>query len=149
MFSQTAIYALRAMGYIAAQKDGLPVLARIIAQEMCIPKNFLSKILHQLVQSGLIQSVRGTGGGFRLAKEANEIRLREVVELFMNLESFRNCFLGVTYGGSCGLHKKWQTISEQIASLLNESTIDQIFSSCEEHSEKASGICLCSESSEE
>ncbi len=144
MLSQTAIYALRAIGYIAAQKDERSVLAKTISQKMHIPKNFLSKILHQLVQAGLIQSIRGTGGGFRLAKPAQQIHLREVVELFMNLASFRNCFLGVSCGGPCGLNKKWKAISEQITSLLDDSTIDQIFPHAEEHkkeAEKDTGRC--------
>lgn len=148
MLSQTAIYALRAIGYIAAQKGEHNVLAKIIAQEMHIPKNFLSKILHQLVQAGLIQSVRGTGGGFRLAKPAQDIHLREVVELFMNLSNFRNCFLGVSCGGPCGLNKKWQTISEQITHLLDDSTIDQIFPDANGYNQKLEKDigCCCNHS---
>jgi len=127
MFSQTAVYALRAMGYIAAQKDKRSILAKTISKEMLIPQNFLSKILHKLVQAGLIQSIRGTGGGFRLAKPAKEICLRDVAELFSNLDSFRACFLGISRCDACCLSKKWEVISKQIASLLDESTIDQIF----------------------
>ncbi len=132
MFSQTTIYALRAIGYIASQDESKMVLAKAISEKMDIPKNFLSKILHKLVQKGFIDSIRGIGGGFRLAKPAKEIFLKQIVELFMNLNHFHNCFLGIHSCHRCGIHKKWNKISEQIISLLEESTVDQIFSDIEE-----------------
>ncbi|NUM35620.1 MAG: Rrf2 family transcriptional regulator [Candidatus Brocadiae bacterium] len=127
MLSQTAIYALRAIGYIAAQKNTHLVLAKVISEEMKIPKNFLSKILHKLAQKGFIESIRGTNGGFRLGKPAKEISLAQIVEIFMNIAPFQSCFLGIHSCQSCGITKKWDTISKQIMELLEGSTVDQIF----------------------
>ena len=127
MLNQTAIYALRAMGFLAQQKDNEPVLSSTIAKEMEIPRNFLSKILNRLTQAGLIRAIRGRNGGVALNKPAAQIRLYEVVQLFMKIDDFKNCFLGLKRcDGSCGLHIRWQIISEQFDKLLNETTIDQI-----------------------
>jgi len=73
MLNQTAIYALRAMGFLAAHNTGKPVHSALISQEMNIPHNFLSKILNRLSQAGLTHAVRGRGGGVRLSRPAPEI----------------------------------------------------------------------------
>jgi len=95
MLTQTATYALRAMGYLASRNGDGPILSQTIAEEMEIPKNFLSKIMHQLVRANLVRSIRGTNGGFELAREPSSIKMVEVVSLFMNISPYRNCFLGV------------------------------------------------------
>jgi Rrf2 family protein len=128
MLNQTSIYALRAMGFLAQQKDNNPVLSSTIAKEMDIPKNFLSKILNRLVQDGLLQAIRGRNGGVALAKPPSQIRLYEVVNLFMMINNFKKCFLGLqTCDGTCGLHIRWKIIAEQFEKILNETTVDQVF----------------------
>jgi len=127
VLNQTATYALRAMAYVARHGRERPVLSQTIAEEMDIPKNFLSKILNRLVQEGLITSTRGSKGGFQPARDPKTITLREAVSPFMNLDAYRNCFLGLsTCDGSCGLHKKWQPIQQRMLKLLDETTVDKV-----------------------
>ncbi len=127
MLNQTAIYAIRAMGFLAAQEEGIPVLSNTIAEGMEIPKNFLSKILNRLVQAGIIHSVRGRSGGFMLATPPSELSVRDVADLFMKLDDFKQCFLGLSRcNGSCGLHIRWKIIVEQFEKLLDETTVDRI-----------------------
>ncbi len=83
MLSQTGVYALRAMGYLAMRGRETPILSATIAEDVRIPKNFLSKILHRMAQAGLIRSVRGKGGGFVLEKNPWEIRVRDVLDPFI------------------------------------------------------------------
>jgi Rrf2 family protein len=129
MFSQTVIYALRAMGYIAAQRAQHPVLAKRIATEMDIPQNFLSKILNRLVQAGFIRSTRGTGGGFTLARPARDIKLGDVVTIFDNMANYQHCLLGLQSRGGCGLHEKWLGIAHQMNQFLEETSIAEIWAS--------------------
>lgn len=127
MLSQTATYALQAMAFLATHKEEGPILSQTISEEMKIPKNFLSKILNRLVQEGLIQSIRGTGGGFVLAKDPSKIRMRSVVALFMKLDDYKNCFLATKEcDGSCALHPRWKGIAEQIEAMLDDTTIDKM-----------------------
>ncbi len=128
MLNQTAIYAVRAIGFLAQHQGQGPILSAHIAEQMEIPRNFLSKILNRLAQGGVILTTRGRGGGVWLARPAGEIRLAEVVNLFMNLEDFSTCFLGAkSCDAGCGLHHRWRIISEQFEKLLNETTVDQIY----------------------
>lgn len=127
MLNQTSIYALRAMGFIASHNDSRPILSSTIAKEMDIPRNFLSKILNRLVQDGLVQATRGRNGGVALAKPAAQIRLYDVVSLFMAINDFNKCLLGPKIcDGSCGMHLRWKIITEQFENILNETTVDQI-----------------------
>jgi Rrf2 family protein len=127
MLPQTATYAVRAMGYLATHGGDRPVLSQTIAEAMEIPKNFLSKILHRLVKEGIVKSVRGTHGGFVLARDARAITLREVAAPFMNLAAYRNCFLGLhECDGSCGTHRKWLPVVHGLERLLDDTTIDKV-----------------------
>jgi len=130
MLTQTAVYAVRAMVFIASKNDGKPVLAQTIADKMRIPKNFLSKILLRLVREGFIHSMRGTNGGFTLAKKAKEIRLRDIVSPFMDVDNYKTCFLGLDEcmnNGLCKIHKQWVPILSRFEKLLDKTTIDQVF----------------------
>ena len=128
MMNQTAIYAIRAMGFLAQQKPGELTLSSTIASEMNVPRNFLSKILNRLAQAGLITSTRGRSGGVALSRPASDILLSDVVQLFMKVDDYRNCFLGMgRCDGRCGLHLRWRIISEQFEQMLNDTTVDQIF----------------------
>lgn len=127
MLNQTTVYALRAMGFLARQEGNSPVLSSLIADEMEIPKNFLSKILNRLVQAGLVQAVRGRNGGVSLARPPAQIKLYDIVNLFMKMEDFKRCFLGLKdCDGSCGLHIRWQIIAEQYEKMMNETTVEQL-----------------------
>lgn len=128
MLSQTAIYAIRAMGFLAKQDHDDPVLSSTIATDMNIPRNFLSKIINRLVQAGLLQAARGRGGGIKLARPGSEILLYEVVELFMKVNDYKKCLLGLnSCDGGCGLHLRWRIISEQFDKMLHDTTVDQVF----------------------
>jgi len=127
MLSQTAVYAVRAMSYMASHDSGSPVLARTIAEKMDIPRNFLSKILHRLVQEGYLESTRGTKGGFRLRRPPHEVTLYEIASLFMSFDRVGPCFLGLSRDGcSCKLREKWAPIVERFLDLLRETTLDQV-----------------------
>ena len=127
MLNQTAIYALRAMGFLAANDTGNPIQSALISREMDIPHNFLLKIINRLSQAGIIVTLRGRGGGIQLARPATDILLIDVVNLFMKIDNFKKCLLGKhSCDGTCGLHLRWRIVSEQFEKMLNDTTIDQI-----------------------
>src|SRR6516165_5785541 len=78
--SFAATYALRAVVYMAAQKETRSVSSQEIAKKRELPERFLLKVLKPLVSAGILQSVRGPGGGYRLARPATKITLLEVIE---------------------------------------------------------------------
>lgn len=76
-----AHYATTAMLALAAQyHTGEPVQARLIARQHDIPSQFLGQILQQLRNAGVINSTRGSSGGFRLSRCPHEISIAAVVD---------------------------------------------------------------------
>ena len=71
-------YALRAMAELAAAPPG-PIKGERIAVAQGIPPKFLENILLELRRSGLVASQRGTEGGYRLGRSAEEISLADVI----------------------------------------------------------------------
>jgi Rrf2 family transcriptional regulator, nitric oxide-sensitive transcriptional repressor len=71
-------YALRLLMYLALKEDGLATIAEIAAT-YDISRNHLMKVAYELVIAGYVVSVRGRGGGLRLAMPAEAITLGDVV----------------------------------------------------------------------
>jgi len=73
-------YALRGMVYLARQPAGKLSMASEIATAEDMPEYFFSKIFQSLAKSGLVNSFRGSNGGFVLARSPEEIRVLDVIE---------------------------------------------------------------------
>ncbi len=71
-------YSMRVLMYLALKEDGLATISEIAAS-YSISKNHLMKVVHQLGVAGYVETVRGRGGGLRLAKPTESIGLGEVV----------------------------------------------------------------------
>jgi Rrf2 family nitric oxide-sensitive transcriptional repressor len=71
-------YSLRMLIYLATKTDGLATIAEV-AQRYGISEHHLTKVAHQLGRAGYVATLRGKGGGLRLARPAREIGLGEVV----------------------------------------------------------------------
>jgi len=80
IFSKKCEYGMQAVLYLAAQDVGTIIPAEQISRVLKIPKEFISKILQSLRESGIICSTKGKSGGFCLAKPSSEIKLIDVVD---------------------------------------------------------------------
>jgi Rrf2 family transcriptional regulator, nitric oxide-sensitive transcriptional repressor len=71
-------YSLRVLIYLAVQQEELATIEEI-AKAYGISNAHLTKIVHQLGRAGYVETVRGRGGGLRLAQPPEKIRVGEVV----------------------------------------------------------------------
>ncbi|WP_137128437.1 Rrf2 family transcriptional regulator [Roseomonas sp. HF4] len=71
-------YSLRMLMYLAVMDGKLATISEV-ADAYGIAKNHLNKVTHQLGLAGFVETLRGRGGGLRLARPAADIRLHEVV----------------------------------------------------------------------
>lgn len=117
-------YSVRAMLDVA-RHDGVRRKAREIAGEMDIPHRYLTQILANLVQHGLLEAVAGPTGGYVLARPAAEISLLDVVEAAEGPISLDVCVLQggpCSWEDSCPVHIPWARAQNALADRLAETT---------------------------
>ncbi len=129
--SQTAEYALRAALHIAQHGRGAAIPVGDIAEQLSVPKNYLSKILHQLAKAGVLISRRGPGGGFELSADAHHLSLAEIVEPVDPMSEERRCLLGrpeCSNDDPCIAHEEWRKIADRMHSFFQETTLASLSS---------------------
>jgi Rrf2 family protein len=129
MLSQTAQYALRTVVLIAAGRSPDPFPVEAIARQLGVPRNYLSKTLHQLARAGVLRSTRGPGGGFRLAVPAERLRLEQVVRPFDDIGGERRCLLGrpvCSERTACQAHARWKAAGEAVAAFFRDTMVADI-----------------------
>ena len=129
MLSQTAEYALRAVLYLAEQPHARPVRVEEIGGALDIPANYLSKTLATLVRSGVLASLRGPHGGFRLAVAPRDLPLLRVVAPFDDIGARRHCLLGnaeCSDRSACSAHQAWKETSARVERFFRETTVADV-----------------------
>jgi Rrf2 family iron-sulfur cluster assembly transcriptional regulator len=126
LLPQTAEYALRAVLHIAATDR--PVRVAEIAAKLDVPRNYLSKTLHQLARDGVLLSTRGPTGGFQLGMAADRLTLQRVVSMFATAGG-RRCLLG--YGAcaeipACAVHARWSPVGAQMRDFFETTTVAEL-----------------------
>lgn len=127
MISQTAEYALRAMTYLA-MNAGAPKTTGQIAGTTRVPAGYLSKVMQSLVKAGLVNSQRGVGGGFLLARRTEKISILEVINAVDPIQRIRFCPLDLKTHGTklCALHKRLDDAMSNVELAFAESTLAEI-----------------------
>lgn len=129
MLSQTAVYALRAAIRLAGHHGPGAVTVKDLARDLDIPRNYLSKILLALARKGVVESVRGPGGGFRLARAGGETSLLAVVSAFDDIPAHRTCLLGraeCSEANACPVHRRWTAVSEEVAAFFRDTSLGDV-----------------------
>lgn len=131
MLSQTAEYALRAALYLAQEGETRSVRTEEVAEALDLPRNYLSKILHALGRQGIVTSVRGPRGGFRLALPPEEIMLSEIVDVFdpQLLDDRSRCLLGRTACSDrnpCVAHHQWKQVASTVATFFRKTSLAEM-----------------------
>lgn len=127
MFSSTTEYALRAVVYLALQREGLSN-SQVIAQATKVPAKYLSKVLKDLARAGLVFSQRGPNGGFRLARDPGAISVLEVVNAVDPIQRIRTCPLGLPEHATqlCRLHQKLDDTIRAVEETLRSASINDM-----------------------
>lgn len=129
LYSHPCEYAIRAATYLARQPQDRLAPVREIARAEGISVPFLARILYQLAGAGLLISRKGPRGGFRLARPAREITLREIVALVDGLESLEQCGVGLARCSDqmpCPVHDMWKELRQRIRSYLERISLAEM-----------------------
>ena len=125
MLSQTGTYALQACLFLALQRPGEAVSAAAMATELDIPGNYLAKVLHRLAREGILVSLRGAKGGFRLAWEPGLLTVAAIVGPFQELRPARLCLLGgpCDLDNPCSAHERRTAWTAAALRILEQTTL--------------------------
>ncbi len=106
-------YALRVLMLLARAPDKRATIGEI-AGSYRISENHLMKIVHGLAKGGYVQTLRGKGGGLKLARPAEQIKVGDVVRDTEETLHVVEC-LAEDYGGDCRL-----SVSCKLKDVLND-----------------------------
>jgi len=126
VISRTAKHALAALAFLAGLPDGQFAGAADIAQEINAPGNYLGKLLKTLADTGLVESQKGKGGGFRLVRAAASIALIDVVDPIDHVSRWSECFLGrgrCSTESPCSVHKRWASVRDAYLAFLTGTSL--------------------------
>ena len=128
LISSKGRYALRRMIYIAAfgREDGHKVALREVAAGEDISLKYLEQLVRPLMQAGYLKSVRGKGGGYVLARPADEIRAGDILRVAEGTTAPVACegIDGACYrAGLCSTVKFWQGLDEVIERYVDGVTL--------------------------
>jgi Rrf2 family protein len=127
MLTSTSKYALRVLVNLVGTESEDWVPGRVLSSDTGIPPNYLAKVLLALANAGLVEALRGRGGGYRLARSAGEIALIEAVEVFEGVRAHPSCLLGIheecSDANPCSAHASFRDIRARYIAFLEGTTI--------------------------
>lgn len=114
-------YAVTAMIDLTLHAKNKPISLAEISGRQSISLSYLEQLFSKLRQSGLVISVRGPGGGYRLAIPSEEIFVAQIINAVNESIDTTSCQgKGDCQGGDiCLTHSLWQDLSVQIHEFLN------------------------------
>jgi Rrf2 family protein len=129
MLTKTGLHAVRAVVALAKLSDGAYAGAARVAKEIGAPQNYLGKLLQSLAREGLVESQKGLGGGFRLARDPREITLLDVAEPLEHVSRWSGCILGrpeCSDANPCAIHNRWKAVRDAYLHMLRSTTIAEL-----------------------
>ena len=126
--TQEADYAIRIVCLLAESGETLD--ANTIAEKCCITQRFALKILRKLVLGKIVCSFKGTNGGYRLGRDANEITMKDTIEIIDGeiviskcLSEDHICSKSGENKGACFVHCVFDVINRDVVKKLEKVTV--------------------------
>ena len=125
-------YGLRILLDLALYAKNAPRQMKDIAQSQQISEKYISRLILNLNNAGLITSLRGVKGGLQLAKPPKEITLLEIIEAMEGSVSVVECVLDKTFckkSEDCSACKTWTSLNKKIKKQMQEFTLKDLVKS--------------------
>jgi len=127
--STKAQYAVRALVSLSLNGEGKPVSIKTISERENISLNYLEQLFVKLRRGEIVRSVRGPGGGYVLARPADEIRVDQIIDTVeetlvpvscMENDGSCNC------DSQCATQSVWVGLGDRIRSFLASMTLEDL-----------------------
>jgi len=145
MLTKKGKYGLKAMMHLASRPPGEPSLVSEIAEINNIPKKFLDTILGELRNAGFVNSKKGKGGGYTLARPAQNIRVGHIIRVLDGPLAPIQCASKTAYRrcddcpdeDRCGVRLLMLEAREALATVLDNRTLAEMRAAVAETNEMA------------
>ncbi len=124
-------YAVMALVDLASHSEGRPISLADIAERQEISLSYLEQLFAKLRRGGLVNSVRGPGGGYLLARSADETRIADIILAVDEPIRATRCTPGQPFGcrsnrTRCQTHDLWEELGNQIYLYLNSVSLGDV-----------------------
>lgn len=128
--NKTSDYAIRTVLYLAMNKDRY-CTAGEIEQSMGVPAAYLYKVTAKLQKAGIIQTLKGNGGGYHLCRQAEMISLYDILSLSEQSLEINGCLVNEDFCSrhatkTCPVRRVYQEITETLHESLQSMTIGKL-----------------------
>jgi Rrf2 family protein len=132
MLSKKTKYGLKALSFLAKQKENEPILISEISEAEKISKKFLESILLILKKNGILSSKKGKGGGYYLLKKPSEIKISTVIRVLegpiamlpcVSLNYYEKCD-DCTSEERCSLNRLMVEVRDNTLKILENKTLE-------------------------
>jgi Rrf2 family protein len=124
--SKTIHIAIRWLAYLAQNKTKQPKSLGEFAINEKVSFYFLQQISRSLKKSGMIKSKLGNWGGYQLAKPANKISLKDIIESVEDPISLINCANYKCSNVQCGQKNAWAKINKEIEKIFSRTKLSNL-----------------------
>lgn len=125
-------YAVTAILDVALKEHGGPVPLADISERQGISLSYLEQLFAKLRKQGLVSSVRGPGGGYKLGKARSDISVAMIIEAVNETVRIRTCSENcgcAKQGTQCLTHALWGQLSDRINTFLDNITLEELMTS--------------------
>jgi FeS assembly SUF system regulator len=122
-------YAVVVLCHMAGRGEAGACTARDVAEATRIPQPTVSKVLKQLVREGLVDSLRGAKGGYRLARPAADVSVAEVIAAVEGPIGVTECTSeesGCEHEPTCSVRENWHHINRVIRDALSKVSLAEM-----------------------
>jgi len=115
-------HAIKCILYLSHCPDKYVPVAEIATKNV-IPRSFLAKILQKLSKLGVVESLQGNHGGFRLTRSPEKINVFEIFEAIQGAMIINECVVDQQFCNRvkfCSIHPIWQEIKRDIEDKLTQ-----------------------------
>ena len=148
MISKKTKYGLKALIYLARQYDQGPILIADLAREENIPKKFLEAILLALKNNGILQSKKGKGGGYYLARHPKEITFGQAIRVMEGPLAPVPCVSETSYAkctecgneSTCGIRFVMKDVRDAMAKILDNTSLADVLERAVQAEEFQKGV---------
>jgi Rrf2 family protein len=126
-------YALRAMVDVAQHNHEAPVSRQAISDRQEISADYVAQLFRPLQAAGLVEGIKGPGGGYRLSRDPADITAADIVQAVEGPVALVHCLLPCPEEGpscsradQCVTHLLWKRLSDTVTEVLDSVTLKDL-----------------------